>query len=155
MIGREALAAAAALLLAIPAAAQDCPSIRDGAARLACFDKAHPARASKPQIGAATAEQFGYAQRLEKLFLEAGINLTATIFEKPHSKADRRKNFPALVIMGHINRVDVHHIQSKLGVIGEARKLGLKEVEFFGKTAGSWIFDLSRSPTCSQEFCFE
>lgn len=123
-------------------------------ARLACFDKAFPAKKnSAPQV--ATAEQFAYARRIEGAFLDAGINLTATIIEKPHSKEDRRKRFPMLLIMGHLNRVHVHQIQTRLGVIGEARKLGLKEVEFFGKTAGSWIFDLSRSPTCSQEFCFE
>lgn len=112
-------------------------------ARLACFDKAFPAKKnSAPQV--ATAEQFAYARRIEGAFLDAGINLTATIIEKP-----------MLLIMGHLNRVHVHQIQTRLSIIGEARKLGLKEVEFFGKTAGSWIFDLSRSPTCSQEFCFE
>lgn len=96
--------------------------------------------------------------RLDHAFLEAGINFQASaVASAKDPGAIGIKNVPLLIISGNgVGRTSVYQIQTRLGVLDDARTAGYKTVMFFNMIdASKYVFDVSKpGQVCARDLCF-
>lgn len=109
--------------------------------------------------GALTPDQSTLRTSLDTAFLKAGVRVTVEAISDPRGvTVPKGAKLPVLLIWnGYLSRPDIYQIQSKLDVIGEARKAAFGTVIFYsaGGTGSLYAFDVSRTgQTCSRDLCF-
>ncbi len=150
------------LLLSRSADAHDCNAIKDGSARLACFDQsAHRELAAKMKIDAAspiTSDMRDIRGKIDKALLDAGISMEVSISSKRTTSIGvLSPPIPSLVFFGALNRASVYQIVNALiPAFEDPRKAGFKTVEFVSLGAQQhYIFDIRKpSNVCSIDLCF-
>jgi hypothetical protein len=97
-----------------------------------------------------------YAGQLDKLLLETGIGgIEVFVADEKHKTTLKSEQYPSLTVFGFLDRSIVYKMAADLDVIGDARRLGFKTVDFYSKTSeGRWLFDLSKRPSCDRGICF-
>lgn len=141
----------------MPAIAQgyeDCRSIADGEARLACYDaaaKPKEAPAAPPVVASAITRR-GYTQQIERIFLGAGVDISVFPME---TAGDRRNEqftkYPRLILFGYINKPFVYKAITEWKLLENAKQVGFRAIEFADKGPdGRWFFDISGAqlPNC-------
>jgi hypothetical protein len=144
-----------------------CGAISDQRARLECYDDGNraaappsPAKTISREGAIRTPEMSDYVVKIDKAFLENGINISvsAVTTGQTGSLASYNVPYPALTFFGYIDRATAYAISTKiLNSFAEARSLGFATVEFQDKAGGNgrYIFDLRKpSPSCSRDLCF-
>jgi hypothetical protein len=89
---------------------------------------------------------------LDKLFLEAGIDIEVIVISKPPAAG----KLPQLMLFGYVSRVSIYQIITKTDLIRRARDVGFRSIDMFSKSGdGHWVFDLTVSgQVCSRDLCF-
>jgi hypothetical protein len=153
-------------------AQKSCSTVKDETLRLQCYDSANTKRhqIAKPEtkkkknseeVAVETPEMSQYVARIDKAFLESGINITVSVVTRGYTEsilAHHNVPYPALTFFGYISRATAYAITTKLlNSFAEARSLGFKTVDFHDKAGGNgrYVFDLRKpAPTCSRDLCF-
>lgn len=159
LMGRVTTAAAAIISISISAhawAETDCASIANDWARNTCYglsakDTTNRVKPAAPQL---TTAAMDLRSRLDKLFLEAGIDIQVIVISKPPAAG----KLPQLMLFGYVSRVSIYQITTKTDLIRRAKEAGFRSIDFFSKSGdGHWVFDLTGSgQTCARggELCF-
>lgn len=148
----------------LPATAQgpqDCRSIKDEKARLACFDMAvAPAQPTAPKapepFGTSPQARLQYANQIERAFLKDGQNMSVMSLDAPEKSgafSRDKKAYPMLILFAYFGKPFVYKAISETELLDTAQKLGYRTVDFFSRSDGHWFFDIPASgpaPSCDR-----
>ena len=109
---------------------------------------------AKLTAGMPEALRLNYRARIERAFLEAGIDAEVAIRDTGTKREGGR--FPRLIIFTYLNKAIVYRLITKDKILDDASAAGFQMVQFMdkGMTEGQWFFDLTKPGDCQRELCW-